>query len=231
MGATRLYSLRPPGNQAKPTDPGLERMFRIEMKRDDMAAENIAPGDPILLECSETKAGGVGIAFLSSDVSKTQGPRPIAKIYDPLKKMCGLTMEDKCTISKYKDPLQPATKVIVSDMTPANNPVPPEVASYLEHWVGVSLGTEVYINILEIIELTEIAQLPLITPGYTFDVTAHRGPSVIRKRTFKIEDIQSEDQTVANGRSYPSLVTRIRSAGLLGQNVCFQGSCITDPRK
>ena len=143
MGATRLYSLRPPGNQAKPSDPGLERMFRIEMKRDDMAAENIAPGDPILLECPETKAGGVGIAFLSSDVSKTQGLRPIAKIYDPLKKMFGLTMEDKCVISKYGNQFKLATKVIVSDVTLASNPIPVEVQGDLDTWVSLSLGTSI----------------------------------------------------------------------------------------
>lgn len=141
MVALRLYSLRPPGNQAKPTDPGLERMFRIEMKRDDMATENIAAGDPILLECPDTKAGGVGIAFLSSDVSKTQGPRPTVKIYDPLKKMFGMTMEDKCTVSKFKGKFKLATKVVVSDVTPASNPVPAEILDVLESWVAVSLGT------------------------------------------------------------------------------------------
>jgi len=140
MGATRLYNLRPPGNQAKPTDPGLERMFRIEMKRDDMTAENIAAGDPILLECLETKAGGVGIAFLSSDVSKAQGPRSIAKIYDPLKKMFGLTMEDKCAISKYRGQFNMAAKVIVSDVTPAGNQVSMENSNYLNYWVSNSLG-------------------------------------------------------------------------------------------
>ena len=202
MVALRLYSLRPPGNQAKPADPGLERMFRIEMKRDDMAAENIAAGDPILLECPDTKAGGVGIAFLSSDVSKTQGPRPIAKIYDPLKKMFGLTMEDKCAISKYKGQFILATKVIVSDVTPASNHVPAEIVHALEYWVGVSLGEYNSFHHAVRIVLIAIAQLQLITPGHTFDVTPHLGASLFRKRIFKIEQVQTEDQVVVTGMSY-----------------------------
>jgi hypothetical protein len=141
MGTSRLYSLRPPGNQAKPTDPGLERMFRIELKRDDMAAEKLATGDPILLECPETKTGGIGIAWLSNDPSKPQGPRPIAKIYDPLKKVFGLTMEDKCVISKYKGPLRMATKVVVSDVTPSSNPMTKEAAEVLHFCVKSSLGS------------------------------------------------------------------------------------------
>lgn len=153
--AMRLYSLRPPGNQIKPTDPGLERMFRIELKKDDMNAENLVAGDSILLECPDTKAGGVGLAFLSSDTSKTQG-RPTLKIYDSLKKMFGLTMEDKCIISKFNGKVRRATKVVVSDVSAMDNPIQPEIAHALEYWVGSSLGMLEVIGYSDGIELIEV---------------------------------------------------------------------------
>lgn len=129
-------------------------MFRIELKKDDMNAEKLDAGDSILLECPDTKLGGVGLAFLSSDTSKTQG-RPTLKIYDPLKKMFGLTMEDKCIISKFNGKVRRATKVIVSDVSAIDNPVQPEIAHALGYWVGSSLGMLGVIEYSDGIDLIE----------------------------------------------------------------------------
>jgi hypothetical protein len=135
MAQIRRFSLRP---QAKTREPGLERMFRIELRGDEMIAENIVHGENILLECPETKSGGVGIAFLSNDVPKNQVP--IARISDSLKDIFGLKMSDKCIVSKYEEHLPLATKVVLSDVTAASNPVPVEVMEDLEYWVSLSLG-------------------------------------------------------------------------------------------
>lgn len=135
----KLYSLRPQGNQTKPTDPGLERMFRIELKKDEMVSENLESGDSILLECPDTKAGGIGLVFPATDTSKSTG-KPTIKIYDPLKKCFGLTMEDKCTILKFNGKVKRARKVVVADVSSADNPVMEEVQHALEYWIVSALG-------------------------------------------------------------------------------------------
>ncbi|KAE9972619.1 hypothetical protein BLS_001911 [Venturia inaequalis] len=180
MVAMRLYSLRPQGNQPKPTDPGLERMFRIELKKDEMNAENLVAGDSVLLECPETKVGGVGIASLANDTSKTTG-KPTLKIYDPLKKCFGLTMEDKCTISKFNGKIRRAGKVVVTDVSSADNLVVEEIKHALEYWVISALG-----------------HIPYICPGYTFDVRPRLGNTAFRTRKYKILEIVEDSPGVAD---------------------------------
>ncbi|TLD37684.1 AAA-domain-containing protein [Venturia nashicola] len=167
----KLYSLRPMGNAPKPTDPGLERMFRIEMKKDEMVAENLIQGESILLECPDTNAGGVGTVYQAQDTSKSTG-KPTIKIYDPLKKCFGLTMEDKCTISKFNGKIRRARKVVVTDVSTSDNPVVEEIRHALEYWVGSALG-----------------HIPYICPGYAFDIRPRLGSIVFRTRRYKILEI------------------------------------------
>lgn len=138
MGATKFYSVRP---LIKPPIPGLEQMFNIELKKGDMDAEGIARGEAILLECPDRKAGGVGVAFLSTDLSPSTGKNnPIIKIYEPLRECFRLSHEDKCVISKFSGRGRRVGLVRVEDVSKEDNPVREEVRHAVAYWVGCALG-------------------------------------------------------------------------------------------
>jgi hypothetical protein len=108
---SKIYSVRPPAV----SKDGLETLFRVEMKRDDMAAEGLKSGDAISVTSHTTGKGGVGIAYPSSETAKSQGNASFVKVHDRLRKLMGLDLTDKCSIEKYEAGQRRAKTVILSE--------------------------------------------------------------------------------------------------------------------
>ncbi|QDS75764.1 hypothetical protein FKW77_008675 [Venturia effusa] len=180
MAAPRLYSLR---LSVKPTDPGLECIFRIELKQNDMKAEGLIPGDAVLLTCSKTKSGGVGVAFLSSDTSPSKVGSSTIKIFESAKTLFGLTLQEKVTIRKWGgvgEKIGEAKVVKLVDVSGPGNAVMPEVAHSLGYWVGSALG--------------DSDKVPFIAKGFTFDVPIRRPRNTYRTRKYEIQEVIAEKQ-------------------------------------
>jgi hypothetical protein len=95
---SKTYSLRPPA-VAK---DGLDTLFRIEMKKDDLSAEGLKPGDGISIVSQSTGKGGVGIVSLSTETAKSQGNTSYVKIHPKLREFIGLELSDKCSITRFE---------------------------------------------------------------------------------------------------------------------------------
>jgi len=130
----KTYNLRPPAGSIS----GLETLFRVEMKRDDMNAENVKPGDPVLIT-SQNGKGGVGIAFLSSDTTKSSSPNSFVKVSPELRDFLGLDLTEKCEIKKYKGSLRKLKKIWVGEK--GNNVIGEELGQdEMVYWASSSLG-------------------------------------------------------------------------------------------
>lgn len=172
----KLYSLRPSSTVAK--DVSLETHFRVEMKRDDMGT--IKPGDRILIT-SQTGKGGVGIAFLSSDTSKSSGLNSFVKVSSELRGFLGLELSEKCEISKFEGGLRGAKKVTVVEK--GNIAIGEELGEEdLRFYVGVALN-----------------QLDAIIPGFSFIVTPKDGDRRLKKQVFIVEEVASDESLPEEG--------------------------------
>lgn len=189
MSAERFYSLR---LASKPTDPDLKCMFRVELKKDDMKAEALEEGDAVLLSCSKTRSGGVGIAFRSTDTSPSKVGSSVIKVYEPLKSLFGLSLGEKVTVRKWGgvgEGIGRARLVKVVDVSAADNAVMPEVAHKLGYWVGCALG---------------MLDSVFIAEGFTFDVPPRvpgRPRGYFRTRRYMVQEIVSEKQDEFDGKS------------------------------
>jgi hypothetical protein len=133
--APKTYSLRPP---AIAKDAGLETLFRIEMKKDDMMAEGIKAGDAIAVTSQTTGKGGVGVAYLSSDTAKSQGNNSFVKIHPKLREFMGLELSEKCSITKYEGGQRRIKIISLSEKGgPHNDGLS---TSAVGHWAATTLG-------------------------------------------------------------------------------------------
>jgi thiamine monophosphate kinase len=130
---SKTYSLRPP---AVARD-GLETLFRVEMKKDDMAVDGIKPGDAIIVTSQSTGKGGVGIAYLSSDTAKSQGNNSFVKVQPKLRDLMGLELSDKCFVSKYEGSQRRVNTVTLSLKSTGTNE--DMSTSDLTKWARVAL--------------------------------------------------------------------------------------------
>ena len=137
---SKTYSLRPPAAGDK--DVGLETLFRVEMKRDDLAAEGLKPGDAVSV-VSQAGRGGVGVAWLSIDTAKSQGNSPFIKMHPRLRDFMGLELSDKCSIARYDGPQQIIKTVEIQQSGKHGSEMS---AGDLQHWAGIALGRTTNIN-------------------------------------------------------------------------------------
>ena len=140
---SKSYSLRPP--TAGDKDVGLETLFRIEMKRDDLASEGLKSGEAISVISQTTGKGGVGIAWLSTETAKSQGNTSFVKMHPKLREFMGLELSDKCCIARYEGTQQVIQSMAVSLTGKCTADANSED---IVHWAGVALGRLVKITLV-----------------------------------------------------------------------------------
>ena len=133
----KSYSLRPPA-VAK---DGLETLFRVEMKKDDLAAEGLKPGDAVIVTAQSTGKGGVGVVSLSTDAAKSQGNSSFVKMHPKLREFMGLDLSEKCSISKFED-VQPRVKSIRVSISGKGRVE--ETQEDITHLASVALGRRMF---------------------------------------------------------------------------------------
>jgi hypothetical protein len=114
----------------------LDTLFRIDMKKDDLAAEGLKPGDAVSVVSQTTGRGGVGVAALSTETAKSMGSTSFVKIDPKLRDFMGLELSDKCDVKKYEGPQRKIKTIHVS----YKGVVRESSVQSLTHWVGVALG-------------------------------------------------------------------------------------------
>ncbi|KAF2398525.1 AAA-domain-containing protein [Trichodelitschia bisporula] len=174
--ADRRYALRA---QLRPAnDSTLDGGFRIYVTPGEMKDESLTPGDLVLLRSEITHAGGVGIAWRSTDPN-AGGPKSttVLKVHSVLRECAALDLKDRYVLTKWKGRLRRARRVVLVDITPDAAPIADEdERGMLEHWAGVTL-----------------LQLEALGPGGTLDVTPRAGPDKRKKRRFVIAHIDVAD--------------------------------------
>ena len=115
----------------------LEGGFRIQIPPKELRILGLKSGDFCRLVSEDGKKGGLAIAWQSSDV-KDAGKR-IIKITDCLKETYRLSLEDKVSVAKTEERLQPAESVTVSNASDSAT-LDAFEEEEVKFWVSHSLG-------------------------------------------------------------------------------------------